>query len=228
MCSRFTPGDLDKIRDHLGTYTKVLPMAHGLTFYEGDLSLTILEDSAQFTSVATMLKRAQNMESLLNISATSKLDLCSVSQPIAPLVLYQIYAGYDGSRLLCTTKGRADLRLFIVEHLFPRLRQRTDIWKDDTEDSDTDHERILEAFTYLHAVYVWLGHLPEYRWTLRCISLPTMAYLLEDDPEILFWDHRDNVFQNVPWARELDLRCTLHEFQHHAGAIWHIGHCKAL
>lgn len=53
-----------------------------------------------------------------------------------------------------------------------------------------------------------------------------MAYLLADDPEILFWDHQGNVFQNVPWARELEFQCTLHKFHHHAGATWHIGHCK--
>ncbi len=187
-------------------------LTQGITFYEDDVSITITDDSELHTTMAKMLKMAQNMGSLLNVSATITLDFCPISQPTALLVIYQITAGYDGSSMLCTTKGRAELRLFIVEHLFPRLKQRSDAWEEDTEDTDTAHECITEAFGYLHTVYIWLGHPPNHRWTQGSITLTTMAYLLEDDPEILLWDHRANVFHNISWAREPEFRSTLNEF----------------
>lgn len=93
--ARLSLGDLDKLRVHLGPHVKVLPMADGLSFYASDLSLTIHEDSPLFTSMATLLKRAQNMGSLLNISATSTLTLPTVPHPSALLVRYHITAGYE-------------------------------------------------------------------------------------------------------------------------------------
>ncbi len=75
MCSRLSPGDLDKIHTLLSPHTKVLPMAQGLSFYAEDLFLTILEDSPLFTTMVTMLKRAQNMGNLLRVYATSTFEL---------------------------------------------------------------------------------------------------------------------------------------------------------
>lgn len=51
-----------------------------------------------------------------------------------------------------------------------------------------------------------------------------MSYLLQDDPEVILWDFRDGAMQFIPWIRDSDLDCTLHDFQYSIGAKWHIGH----
>lgn len=64
-----------------------------------------------------------------------------------------------------TSEGRQELRSFMVECIFPRLRKREDIWVEDDENTDTTNAYISQLYSYLHAVYVWLAHPPGHGWT---------------------------------------------------------------
>jgi hypothetical protein len=58
-------------------------------------------------------------------------------------------------------------------------------------------------------------------WILGSIPLLPMSYLLmQDGPEILLWDQREEDL----WLRDNDHNFTLHDFQYSIGARWHVGY----
>ena len=161
-----------------------------------------------------------NTGHLVNVTAVAHHPIVPTTLPSALLVLYHVHAGRDGSLLLLTSDGRAELRAFLVQHLFPRLRRRTDLWEPQDEETDVTHASISQAFTYLHSVFLWLGHPPGSAWHLGTVSFLTLSYLLQDDPEITLWEHQDEGLRFVPWIRDSDFNCSLSDLSHSLGARW--------
>jgi hypothetical protein len=62
--------------------------------------------------------------------------------------------------MLISSDAQRELMVFIAKRLRPRLKNRTDDWEEDDEDTHLNRESISHAFTCLYKIYIWLGHPP--------------------------------------------------------------------
>jgi hypothetical protein len=213
--------DVGMIRLMMGPGVRVDNSATGMSFTEENYTITILHASPLHFAYGFTDDFVSDTGSWMQGCVTVKQKTSPSPQPTALMVLYHIYMDEDGSPLLTTTDGRQELRLFIAERLLPRLRRDAPPLFEEPP-FPVDHN-IMLSFAFLRAVFLWLGHPPGHTWTQGSLDPESLSYLLQDDPEVLFWERRGTRWHFVPWMRDRHPDCSLTDLKHAAMAKWHVG-----
>jgi hypothetical protein len=102
----------------MGQATRVINTVSGLSFYEADVKITVLDSSQLYLTRISTTTLIQNTAEWTSVTVAHWKRLTLSPQPSAFLIS-------QGATLLLTTDGRRELRVFISERLLPRLSNIT-------------------------------------------------------------------------------------------------------
>jgi hypothetical protein len=123
--NRFNATELETIKTMMGQATRVINIVSGLSFYEADVKITVLDSSQLYLTRISTTILIQNTAEWTSVTVAHRKRLTRSPQPSAFLISYHIIMRREGFTLLLTTDGRRELRAFISERLLPRLSNIT-------------------------------------------------------------------------------------------------------